>query len=669
MKPADEVASLREQIRRHDYLYYVVAEPEISDRDYDKLLRRLRDLEDAHPDLITPDSPTRRVSGEAIEGFAHVDHALPMMSVDNTYSEEELRDFDRRVRKLLEDRPFDYVVDPKIDGVAVSLRFEKGRLALAATRGDGRVGDDITANVRAIRSVPLTLRGKGHPDVLETRGEIFWPWAAFHAVNEKREEGGLARFANPRNATTGTLKQLDPSVVAERGLQFVAHGFGVIEPWPRDAGTHSEMSALLREWGIPVSSAQRRCAGIDAVWAFVNEFGAMRANLPYETDGLVVKVNAFDARDQLGATSRAPRWCIAYKYAAAQAQTRLIGVDYQVGKTGQITPRARFEPVLLAGTTVRHASLHNFDQVDRLDVRIGDLVTIEKAGEIIPQVVAVDHDARPADAQMIERPTRCPECGAPVEKDPDGVYVRCVNPACPAQVRERLIYFCGRDQMDIEGAGEKMVEILLDHGLVRTYADLYRLADRRDGLLQLERLGEKSADNLLEGIERSKRQPLARVLASLAIRHIGASNAELIANHFGDIDAILGADSEAIQEIDGIGPEAAASLRKWLDGDTGRSVIEGLRAAGVNMTQPRSATPTSGAIVGKSFVVTGTLEKYKRSEIEGLIKQNGGKVASSVSKKTDFLVVGADAGSKLEKARSLGVTTLTETEFERLLSS
>lgn len=668
MGPAEEAASLREQIRQHDYRYYVLADASISDQEYDKLLRRLRDLEEAHPELITPDSPTQRVGGEPLEGFAHVQHAMPMMSVDNTYSETELRDFDRRVRKLLEEQPFDYVVDPKIDGVAVAIRYEQGRLTLAATRGDGRVGDEITANVRAIRSVPLTLRGDDYPDILEARGEIFWPWAAFHAVNELREAAGQARFANPRNATTGTLKQLDPRVVAERGLQFAAHGFGVISPTPT-VKTHVELSDRLRDWGVPVSAPQTRCADIDAVLALVTSFGELRATLPYETDGLVIKVNAFAQRDQLGATSRAPRWCIAYKYAAAQAQTRLIGVDYQVGKTGQITPRARFEPVLLAGTTVRHASLHNFDQVDRLDVRIGDLVTIEKAGEIIPQVVAVDRDARPADAQSIARPETCPECGAAVERDPEGVYIRCVNPACPAQQRERLIYFCGRDQMDIEGAGEKMVETLLDQQLVANYADLYRLADRRDDLLRLERLGEKSVDNLLEGIERSKQRPLSRVLASLAIRHIGASNAELIAEHFGDIDAILNATSEQIQEIDGIGPEAAASLRNWLDSPAGLDVITALRSVGVNLTQPRAERPASGPFTGKTVVVTGALEKYKRAEIEGLIKRHGGKVASSVSKKTDYLIVGADAGSKLDKAQALGVKTLTETDFEALLNS
>jgi len=665
---ATRIDKLREEIRRHDHLYFTRHDPEISDTEYDRLAAELRRLEQQFPELVTPDSPTQRVGERPLAGFEHVEHAVPMLSIDNTYSPDELREFDRRVRRGLGDAAFAYLVDPKIDGVAVSIRYEHGRLVHGVTRGDGRVGDDITQNVRTLRSIPLKLHGRGWPDVLEVRGEIFWPRPDFLATNEKRLAAGAEPFKNPRNATAGTLKLLDSRIVAQRRLEFVCHGFGQIEPLPRGVTRHSELNERLKEWGVRTSEHARLCADVDQVITFIEEWQGQRSALAFDTDGLVAKVDDFAQRERLGQTSKAPRWCIAYKYAAEQALSRVLSVQLQVGKQGTITPVANLEPVYLAGTTVKRASLHNFDQVERLDLHVGDVVTVEKAGEIIPQVVAVDPAQRARGAKPIQRPQRCPECNGEVLQDEGGVYLRCINPACPAQRVERLRFFCGRDQMDIEGAGEKLVEALASAGLVEQYADLYALSARRAELLQLERMGEKSVDNLLAGIEASKQRPLARVLAALNIRHVGANTSELLANHFGTMDALVDADEEALQAVEGIGPEVSASLRRWFGSETGQHTIQSLKAAGVNMTQPRRRTAgTGGKLAGKTIVVTGTLNQYSRNEIEDLIKQHGGKATGSVSKKTDYVVVGADAGSKLEKARALGVPTLTEAEFEALL--
>lgn len=665
MNPQQEIARLREEIARHDHAYYVEASPVISDREYDKLFQRLKDLEAAHPELITPDSPTQRVSEKPLEGFAHVTHAVPMMSIDNTYNEAQLREWDARVAKGLDGAAYDYLVDPKIDGVSASLRYENGRLVLAATRGDGRVGDDITANVKTIRSVPLSLHGKGWPAVLEVRGEVYWPREAFDKHNAKREKAGEEPFANPRNATTGTLKSLDSKAVADRGLAFMAHGFGQIEGARFE--TAAELFTAMKRWGIAVSIHQKVLKGIDEVVRFVTEWDAKRRALGYETDGLVIKVNQLEQREVLGATSRFPRWCIAYKYAAEQAETMLNDVDFQVGKLGTITPRAVMEPTQLSGTIVRHASLHNFDQVERLDARIGDTVIVEKAGEIIPQVVRVVTEKRPKNARKIVPPTKCPVCNGEVEKDEGGVYIRCINPSCPAQLKERLRFFCGRDQMDIEGAGEVLVNQLVDAGLVHNYADLFSLARRRDELLALERMGAKSADNLLAGIEASKGRPLARVLAALNIRHVGAATAELIAERFEEMERIAGASEEQLQEVEGVGPEVAKSIRHFFESDAGKAVWQALRDAGVNMTQPKTKKSGPQPLAGKTLVVTGTLVKYSRGDIEKLIKELGGKTAGSVSKKTDYVVVGEDAGSKLEKAKALGVKTLSEGEFLKMV--
>ncbi len=670
--PSDEAALLarvrwlQDELRRHDRLYFVEHAPEISDQAYDELMRELRALEEQHPQLAREDSPTRRVGEQPLAGFAHVTHSLPMLSIDNTYSLPELREFDARVRKLLAAESVAYVVEPKVDGVAVALRFEDGRLCLAATRGDGETGDDITANVRAIRSVPLRLTGDC-PRVLEVRGEIYWPRPEFERFNQQRAAHGEATFANPRNATAGTLKQLDPRVVAERGLRFMAHGHGRIEPRPTDA-SHSDLFAHLRSWGLPTNPHARRLETISAVEAFVVDWEPRRRTLDYDTDGLVIKLDDLAQRSELGQTSKAPRWCIAYKYAAEQAETELLRVDLQVGKLGTITPRAVMAPVLLAGTTVQHATLHNFDQIERLGLHVGDRVIIEKAGEIIPQVVRVRSELRPESATPILRPSTCPACGGAVEQDEGGVYLRCTNAECPAQIVERLKYFCARDQMDIEGAGERFIEAAYEAGLLRTFADLFRLQTQRARLLELERIGPTSADKLLAAIEAAKQRPLARLLAALNIRHVGASTAEALAEHFGHMDAIRDASVEALQQVEGIGEQVARSLHAWLKSGSGQHILSELHDVGVNFEQPRREQPAGGAaLTGKTLVVTGRLERYQRHEIEALIKQHGGKVSASVSKKTDYVVAGADAGSKLEKASKLGVKILSEAEFEALL--
>ncbi len=712
MNASKRIAELRTQIAEHDYLYHVLAQPQISDREYDQLFSELKSLESQHPDLITPDSPTQRVGGAPLPEFAQVRHAVPMLSIDNTYNEQELREFDDRVRRGLGGESYEYVVDPKIDGVAVSLRYEQGRLVLAATRGDGSTGDDITQNVRTIRSIPLQLRASDDeqrsksrpakaskkaeenlftaagqeehsqfsilnsqfPSVLEVRGEVYWPLKDFNQFNAARVESGEPPFANPRNATAGTLKLLDSRIVAQRRLAFSAHGFGQIEPLA--VGAQHELWEQFERWGFPINPYYRRCRDIDEVLAFIHAFDAKRATLEYATDGVVIKVDRLDQRDALGATSRFPRWCIAYKFAAERARTKLLSVTFQVGKLGTITPVANLDPVLLAGTTVKRASLHNFDQIERLGVRVGDFVFVEKAGEIIPQVVEVDVAARPADSAAIEPPATCPECGSHTVRDEGGVFLRCVNPSCPAQIKERLRYFCGRDQMDIEGMGYALIEQLVDKEWVRRFGDLYRLKERRTNLIELvfaasektnatpRRLGEKSAQKLLDAIEESKSRPLARVLAALGIPHVGVSTALLLAEHFGNVDAVIAAGPAELQEIDGVGPELADSVYSFLHSEEGNALIDDLRAAGVNMTQPKrevKETPLSG----KTIVVTGTLETFNRKEIQDLITSLGGHAAGSVSKKTDFVVAGAEAGSKLEKATGLGVEVIDEAEFRR----
>lgn len=712
MTDAQRIEQLRTEIREHDRRYYVDATPTISDRDYDRKLDQLKQLEAANPDLVTPDSPTQRVGGEPIEGFETVAHARPMYSIDNSYDSDELRKWADR----LPDDVGAFVVDPKVDGVALSLRYEKGQFVQALTRGDGERGDDITQNARTIRAIPLALDTPDPPAVLEVRGEVYCPWDVFNAWNEDLEAEGQQLLANPRNATAGLLKRHDSRLVARRRLEFVAHGRGDVDGV--SAETVEDFYQQIAAWGVPTNEYAKTAADFDSVWKIIQEFETSRHDLPYAVDGMVVKVNSFAQQDELGFTSRFPRWCIAYKYAAEQGTSKLLEIQWQMGKTGKLTPRARFEPVQLAGTTVQHATLHNYGELRRKDVQLGDTIVVEKAGEIIPQVVSVVLEKRPANARSPEPPTKCPMCGGDVEvefdqkrtheieswakrvereqaraekkgEDPqpipeppplgdvDEVGRYCMNPDCPAQFRERLAHFAGRGQMDIDGMGIKVIEQLIDAGLIESLGDVFRLHDRRDQVLQLKRMGEKKADNLFEAIETSKDRGLARALASLGIRHVGSTASRILAQHYRTIDNLLEATAEDIATFkvgdaeSGIGPEIAKSLHTFLHSDTGRGVIDELHEAGVVLEVPESepTEPAGTALAGKTLVVTGTLTKYSRKEIEDLITSQGGKATGSVSKSTDYLVAGEKAGSKLDKANSLGVKVLGEAEFDQLIAT
>jgi len=657
------IEQLRNEIRRHDYLYYALNQPQISDRQYDKLFAELKALEQANPELVTPDSPTQRVSGRPLEGFAAVRHTIPMLSMDNTYSADELRAFDERIRKQLGGEDYDYVVELKFDGLAVSLRYEDGRLVTAATRGDGEVGDDVTANVRTIKAVPLALLdGGGIPGILEVRGEVYMPTKSFIELNKQRSQTGELVFANPRNAAAGSLKLLDARITAARNLSFFAYAAGeVSEPL---AQTHYETLQKFKQFGLPVNPHNAKARDIEQVIDICFSWSEKRLTLDYKTDGMVIKINHFDQRDALGATGRAPRWCISYKFAAERAQTTIESIDVQVGKSGILTPVANLVPVQLAGTTVKRASLHNFDELARLDARCGDTVLIEKAGEIIPQVVEVEKELRPAGAVPFKVPAKCPNCGSAVAKDKEGVYIRCVNPDCLGQLKERLRYFAGRDQMDIEHLGPALIEQLVESGLVKNFADLYKL--QKSDLMTLERMGEKSADNVIAAIEKSKARPLWRLVAALGIRHIGGQSADILAEHFGSLDALMAADVEALQAVEQIGPKIAESVYEYFRNPANRAVIEGLLTAGVRPEQPKKVR-RAGKLAGKTIVVTGTLEKFTRPQIEQAIKQAGGKTSSSVSKKTDFVLAGKEPGSKLDKARQLGVKVIDEKQFQEII--
>lgn len=674
MTPAQRVADLRNAIDRHNRLYYVEARPEISDPEYDRLLRELADLEAAHPELASADSPTQRVGGAPIDGFRTVEHAVRMYSIDNTYSREELAAWIARVHRSLGRADVPLVVEPKIDGVAVSLRYEACRLMQALTRGDGQRGDDITVNIRTIRAVPLQLNapdagaadGPAHsrmPHVLEVRGEVFMSNSEFAALNQQREAAGLEPFANPRNMTAGTLKQLDPREVAKRRLRFMAHGRGVVEPPIFES--QWQMLQALRAMGIPTNPLTRRAAGVEEAWALIESFDRQRRELDYATDGMVVKVDRFDDQNELGFTSKSPRWAIAYKFAAEQAQTKLERVEWFVGRTGRVTPRATMTPVLLAGTTVTHATLHNADQIARLDLHEGDTVVIEKAGEIIPQVVQVVAAMRPGDARPVRPPTRCPGCGEPLVREPGEVDLRCINPECPAQLREKLIWFAARGQMDIEGLGEQTVLQLADAGLLASFGDVYALPDRRATLLQLERMGQKKVDHLLAGIEASKKRGLARVLAGLGIRHVGGRAAQILAEHFGDIDSLLSASEAGIAAVHEIGPVTAASVHTFLHSSAGQRVIDELRRAGVDLSQPRPRAPAAdpSPLAGKTIVLTGALDAFERDELTARLEALGARVTASVSRKTDLVIAGRSAGSKLAKARDLGIEVWDEAKL------
>jgi len=655
---------LRREIRRHDYLYYIQNQPEISDQDYDKLFAELKALEAQHPEIVTPDSPTQRVAGRPLGEFVTVRHAVPMLSVDNTYSAEELKAFDERVRKQLGATDYDYVVEHKIDGLAVSLRYVDGVLVTGATRGDGEVGDDVTANIRTIRAVPLCLLdGQNVPAVLEVRGEVYMPTKSFVALNKARAEAGETAFANPRNAAAGSLKLLDSRITATRNLSFFAYGVGeVSEALAED---HYQTLQRFKKLGLPVNPHTRRAKDIAEVIEICQSWSDRRSSLAYQIDGMVIKINRYDQREALGATGRSPRWCIAYKYPAERARTVVESIAVQVGKTGALTPVANLKAVQLAGTTVRRASLHNFDEMERLDVRPGDTVLIEKAGEIIPQVVEVKKEFRPAGAEPFPVPKKCPNCGTAVVKDEAGVYVRCPNPDCFGMLKERLRYFAGRDQMDIERLGVALIEQLIEAGLVKTFADIYRL--KKEDLMALERMGEKSAQNVLDGIEASKTRPLWRFIAALGIRHVGGQSAEVLAEHFGSLDALMNASQEELQVVDQVGPVMAESVCRYFHNPRHRRVIDDLLAAGVR-PQPPAPKKQTGGLQGKTLVVTGTLQGFSRQQAEQAVREAGGKVSGSVSKKTDFVLAGEDPGSKLRKAQQLGVEVIDEERFKKMLA-
>jgi len=629
-----QIEQLRSEIRRHDYLYYVLNQPKISDRQYDKLFAELKKLEQANPQFVTPDSPTQRVSERPLEGFATVRHAVPMLSMDNTYNAEELRAFDERVRKQLapaggkQGQDYDYVVELKIDGLAISLRYENGELVTAATRGDGEVGDDVTANVRTIKAVPLVLLSDSSiPDVLEVRGEVYMPIPSFVELNKLRVEAGEPAFANPRNAAAGSLKLLDAKITAARNLSFFAYATGELsEPL---SANHYQTLQKLKKLGLPVNPDIQRAKNIDEVINICLSWTEKQPKLNYHIDGMVIKVNRFDLRDILGATGRAPRWCISYKFPAERAKTMVESIDVQVGKSGILTPVANLRPVQLSGTTVKRASLHNFDELNRLNVGVGDTVVIEKAGEIIPQVIEVKTKA--AVSAPFEIPTQCPSCGSVVARDEEGVYIRCQNPDCLGRLKERLKYFAGRGQMDIEHLGEALIEQLIQAGLVRDLPDLYKL--RNEDLIGLDRMGEKSADNVIKAIEKSKRQLLARVIAGLGIRHVGGQSAQILAEHFGSFGEVMGADEQTLAAIDQIGPIMAKSICEYFTNQ--KKLIEELLGY-LNPQQPK--LKRSDKLAGKTIVVTGTLANFSRQQAKESIRQAGGKPSSSVSKKTDFVL-------------------------------
>jgi DNA ligase (NAD+) len=685
MSPAQQIQQLRDEIRRHEELYYVHAAPEISDAEFDALMRRLQDLETAHPELIAADSPTQRVGGRPVERFATVEHLAPMLSLDNAYNDEELRAFDERVRRgLATGDAITYVAELKIDGLSIALTYEDGRLVRGATRGNGVRGEDVTQNVRTVRAIPLRFRG-GPKGRVEVRGEVYLSRRAFERINKEQEEAGEPLYANARNTAAGTMRNLDPSLVAKRGL----HAWTYQVVWPGDevAGvegtgvfpvlqdprphhprprTHAEMLEQLKEWGAPVESHWRTCHGIDEVVAFCHEWRDKRAALTFDTDGVVVKVNDLALRDRLGYTSKFPRWATAFKFPAERKVAMLHRIDINIGRTGAATPFAVLEPTVVAGSTISMATLHNPDDIVRKDIRPGEMVIVEKAGDVIPRVVgpaAPEASNRPARWVM---PTSCPVCGSELRKPEDEAVWRCENSSCPSKLRRGLEHFASRGAMNIEGLGESLIAQLCDKGLVRSLADIYRLDEPT--LVGLERMGKKSAANLLNEIEKSKSNPVWRLLYGLGIRHVGERGAQVLADHFGSVDEIGRASLESLQQVREIGPVLAASVRSWFDEPANRELIEAFELAGVTLAGERKVAPAGPQpLAGKTFVITGTLGAMSRDEAQARIEALGGKVTGSVSKKTTYVVVGTDAGSKLEKARALGVPTLDEAAFVRLI--
>ena len=659
-----KIEALREKIRHHEHLYYVLDQPEISDAEFDQLMEQLKDLEGEHPSLVTPDSPTQRVGGEPREGFVKVAHSSAMLSLDNTYNEEELRNWERRVHELTGRTDVAYVCELKLDGMSLALVYKDGKLVRGVTRGDGMVGEDVTLNVRTVRSIPLSfpkerLKKAGIPVDFEVRGELLMPTASFRKINEERERHGLPTFANPRNFTAGTIRQLDANITAERRMDFFP--YILLEGGRTYFDRHSKTLSALDVAGFKVNSNYKLVHSMDEVWAFIREWEGKRDSLPYEIDGIVVKVDRISLQDELGFTGKAPRWAIAYKYAARGGVTKLENVRWQTGRTGKLTPVAELAPIPIGGTTVRNATLHNLDEIRRLGVKIGDWVRVERGGDVIPKVVEVDKD-HPRGEKEIEDPVKCSVCGNKVVRAEGEVDYRCVNADCPAKLLGTILHFASRGVMNIDGMGDALVTQLTERGLVKNVADIYKLT--KADLLTLDRMGDKSAQNILEEIEASKKLPLERVIYGLGIRMVGERTAQFLVEHFGSMEALEHASVEELQNVDEVGPRIAESIVEFFSIPANRKLVEHLGQAGLAFKGKKKERGTK--LAGKTFVLTGTLTKYTRDEAKKMIEDAGGKVTGSVSKKTDYVVAGADAGSKLDKAKELGVAVIDEKEMEKI---
>jgi DNA ligase (NAD+) len=665
---ANRAAALREQIAHHNYRYHVLDDPEISDAEFDALLRELRALEAEHPALVTPDSPTQRVGGSPAAAFPQVQHRVPMLSLDNAFSEEDVIAFDRRVRERLgRDVAVDYAAEPKLDGLAISVIYEHGLLARAATRGDGVTGEDVTANVRTIESVPLRLRGTA-PPLLEVRGEVYMPVAGFLEMNARAAERGEKVFVNPRNAAAGSLRQLDPRITASRPLDLFFYAIGTLEGGAMPE-RQSDLAGALRDWGLRTCPEAARVSGVEGCLGYYRQLGLRRPDLPYQIDGVVYKVDLQADREALGFISRAPRWAVAHKFPAEEAETRIEDVEFQVGRTGALTPVARLAPVFVGGVTVSNATLHNMDELERKDVRVGDTVIVRRAGDVIPEVVRVLPERRPDGARVVALPRGCPVCGSPVLRDADEAVARCSGGyACAAQRRERILHFASRRAMDIEGLGDKLVDQLVGAGQVDDPADIYELTAA--DLAALERMGEKSAEKVLAAIERSRETTLARFLFALGIRDVGEATALALAQHFGALEPLMAADADTIQQVPDVGPVVAARVTAFFADPANRAIVERLRAAGVHWADlPVQRVAAELPLAGKTFVLTGALQGLSRDEAGDRLRALGAKVAGSVSKKTDYVVAGAEAGSKLQKAQDLGIPVLDEAALLRMLDT